>query len=108
MKITEKSLSKIYIISIIPMAFISMSCENKILKYGILIGYIALLVISSTWYYMDNRPIKNKDKISLICLYVIAILGLIYVCTRNFKWGLLRKYEINSTFSKFILKGGEL
>ena len=85
MKITEKSLNRIYRISVIPMVFISMACENKMLKYGIVIGYIAVLVISSTSYYMYNRPIKKKDKIYLICMYVIAIFGVVYVFTRNFK-----------------------
>lgn len=78
MKITEKSLNWIDRISVIPMVFISMACENKMLKYGMLIGYIAVLVITSTWYYMDNRPIKKKDKIYLIFMYIIAILGVAY------------------------------
>lgn len=85
MKITENSLNRIYRISVIPMVLISMVCENKMLKYGVLIGYIAVLVISSTWYYIANRPIKNKDKMHLICLYVIAIFGVVYVFTRNSK-----------------------
>jgi len=83
--ITGESLKIINIILLIGITLINMFCENSKLRHEAGVIYLAVLMILCTWYALTNRPIKKSEKIGLIFLYIIFVLGFLYLFTRNFK-----------------------
>jgi hypothetical protein len=82
MKITKKVSQSINTIFFIGMNVIIMFCENSILKHQILLVLCAIMIIKSTYYVLINRPIKKRDKIIIIILYVFAIIVSIYAVSK--------------------------